>query len=85
VSPAKIKAASWAGRRAFISFLFGGCVIFFCIYLLFHRVFTLFFGGKEKCAKESRREKSFLFPGWCCYGLQYYCAAGLIGSDGFYF
>jgi len=61
VSPAKIKAASWAGRRAFISFLFGGCVIFFCIYLLFHRVFILFFGGKEKCAKESRREKKLRF------------------------
>jgi len=46
-------------------------------------MFFLFFCGKEKKQKKAAGKKSFLFPGWCYYGRQCYCAAGLISSDGF--
>jgi len=43
------------------------------------------FAEKKSVQKKAAGKNEAFFPGWCCYGLQYYCSAGLIGSDAFYF
>ena len=44
-----------------------------------------FFCGKKSNQKKPPEKKASVFSGWCYYGRQCYCAARLIGSDGFHF
>jgi|GEM_PF-6231896 len=55
-----------------------------CVFARVMYVVT-FFGGKKSNQKKPPGKKASVFPGWCYYERQCYCAAGLIGSDNFCF
>jgi len=61
------------------------CNIFLHLFTIPSRVHTFLWRQRKVCKRKPPGKKASFFPVGAAMGLQYYCSAGLIGSDGFYF